>query len=133
MTGERFTYRHFDWLQWHIYNNGEYLVECSGNEEEDIKPLVDLLNTFDEENIRLKNKLCIKEDLIQQLKNELNTDCYKRGEKYRKKFINVCEDLADANKQIEELKSENNMLKHTIGRNESYIQKVTTKGRWSNG
>lgn len=132
MTEKQFTYKHFDWLQWHIYNNGEYLVECSGNEEEDIKPLVDLLN---EQNMKIKlleNKLCIKEDLIQQLKNELNTDCYKRGEKYRKKFINVCEDLADANKQIEELKSKNNMLKYTIGRNESYIQRITTTGRLSN-
>lgn len=30
----------------------------------------------------------------------------------------------------EQLKSENNMLKHTIGRNEAYIKKLTETSEW---
>lgn len=33
---------------------------------------------------------------------------------------------------IKKLESENKMLKTTISRNEAYIKRVTTKGKWSN-
>jgi peptidoglycan hydrolase CwlO-like protein len=69
------------------------------------KDVVDLLNEQDAKIKELEKELHIKEDLIQQLKNELNTDCYKQSEKYRKEFIRVCEDLAEANKTIKELKN----------------------------
>lgn len=34
--------------------------------------------------------------------------------------------------RIKELEQENKMLKITISRNEAYIKRVTTKGKWSN-
>lgn len=40
--------------------------------------------------------------------------------------------LNEQDKRIKELESENKMLKLTIGRNESYIKRLTTKGKWSN-
>ncbi len=40
--------------------------------------------------------------------------------------------LNEQDEQIKELESENKMLKLTIGRNESYIKRLTTKEKWSN-
>lgn len=40
--------------------------------------------------------------------------------------------LNEQNNRIKELESENKMLKTTISRNETYIKRVTTKGKWSN-
>lgn len=40
--------------------------------------------------------------------------------------------LNEQNNRIKELESENKMLKITISRNEAYIKRVTTKGKWSN-
>lgn len=40
--------------------------------------------------------------------------------------------LNEQNVRIKELESENKMLKTTINRNEAYIKRVTTKGKWSN-
>ena len=40
--------------------------------------------------------------------------------------------LNEQNNRIKELESENRMLKTTISRNEAYIKRVTTKGKWSN-
>ena len=40
--------------------------------------------------------------------------------------------LNEQNNRIKELESENKMLKTTISRNEAYIKRVTTKGKWSN-
>ena len=40
--------------------------------------------------------------------------------------------LNEQEERIKELESENKMLKLTIGRNESYIKRLTTKGKWSN-
>lgn len=51
-------------------------------------------------------------------------------------FLNVMNGLDRKNnelkEQIKELKSENKMLKTTISRNEAYIKRITTKGKWSN-
>lgn len=40
--------------------------------------------------------------------------------------------LNEQNNKIKELKSENKMLKTTIGRNEAYINQIKTIGKWSN-
>lgn len=42
----------------------------------------------------------------------------------------VCDRLNFIIDENEELKKENNMLKTTIARNESYIQQLTHKGGW---
>lgn len=42
---KRFTFRHFDWLQWHIYKNEEFFIEVTDSEE--AKMLCDLLNDQD--------------------------------------------------------------------------------------
>ncbi len=46
-----------------------------------------------------------------------------------KNMINL---LNEQKERIKELESENKMLKVTIGRNESYIKRLTMKGKWSN-
>ena len=42
-----------------------------------------------------------------------------------------CDRLNNLNKENEQLKSEINMLKITIGRNEGYINRLTSKGEWN--
>lgn len=42
-------------------------------------------------------------------------------------LLELLNKLADENEQ---LKKENQMLKHTIGRNENYIARITHKGEW---
>lgn len=44
----------------------------------------------------------------------------------------VAELLNELHKENEQLKSENNILKITIARNEAYIERITHKGEWSN-
>ena len=44
----------------------------------------------------------------------------------------VVDRLNEQDVRIKELESENKMLKTTISRNEAYIKRVTTKGKWSN-
>ena len=53
---KRFTYKHFDWLQWHIYKDGEFFIEVT-NCEEDAKKLCELLNELAEENKQLKQQV----------------------------------------------------------------------------
>lgn len=52
MTEKRFTYKHFDWLQWHIFDNGDFYIEVTDCEK-DAKKLCDLLNCLNEENEEL--------------------------------------------------------------------------------
>lgn len=51
-------------------------------------------------------------------------------------FLNVMNGLDRKNNElkerIKELEQENKILKITISRNETYIKRVTTKGKWSN-
>ena len=68
---DRFTYKHFDWLQWHIYKDGEFFIEVT-NCEEDAKMLCDLLNEFDSENKELKKKIEKKEKLIKAFEQYIN-------------------------------------------------------------
>jgi len=42
----------------------------------------------------------------------------------------MCDLLNELHEEKEELKKENQMLKHTIGRNETYIARLTHKGEW---
>lgn len=42
----------------------------------------------------------------------------------------VCEVLNSFHEENLKLKSENNMLRTTIGRNEAYIDRLTHKGEW---
>ena len=42
----------------------------------------------------------------------------------------VCNELKGLQKEIEQLKSEINMLKVTIGRNEAHIKRLTEKINW---
>ena len=44
----------------------------------------------------------------------------------------IVDRLNEQDVRIKELESENKMLKTTISRNEAYIKRVTTKGKWSN-
>ena len=53
---KRFTYKHFDWLQWHIYKDGEFFIEVT-NCEEDAKKLCELLNELAEEKKELQEKI----------------------------------------------------------------------------
>lgn len=66
------------------------------------------------ENEELKSDLLFKEDLIQQLKIALNTDDREEFLKYRKMYSDVCEDLADMNKDYKKLSEENEQLKQAL-------------------
>ena len=72
---------------------------------------------------RIKNKDC----LIQQLRNALNTDYYKESQEYKRKFIRVCEELAEENELYRKLKKENEQLKQTI--REAYETERTQIGQ----
>ena len=72
--------------------------------------IVDLLNALHEENKELKKENAQFDILIKN--NQLA--------------------YIDLEKENEQLKSEINMLKNTIARNELYIEKLTHKGEWSN-
>ena len=76
--------------------------------------LLDLLNSLSDENGQLKQELSIREDQIQQITVAAYTDQYKEAEKYRKKFIRVCDELAEDEITIGNLKRENEKLKERI-------------------
>ncbi len=70
MTEKRFTYKHFDWLQWHIYKDGEFFIEVT-NCEEDAKMLCELLNAQHEEIQRLDEKWVDEHSLNETLRLEV--------------------------------------------------------------
>ena len=94
-----------------------------------IECVLRLLNELHEENEQLKqrNKTLQKSinDFIkvEEENEELKANC-KNYEWYKK-----YKELLNENEQ---LKSEINMLKTTIGRNESYIERLTHKSEWHN-
>ena len=49
---KRFTFIHFDWLQWHIYDNESLL--CEVTDDEDAENLCKLLNELHDENTHIK-------------------------------------------------------------------------------
>ena len=67
---ERFTYKHFDWLQWHIYKDGKFFIEVT-NCEEDAKNLCDLLNGLIDGNAILEKRIHIYETTLKEaIQNE---------------------------------------------------------------
>lgn len=73
--------------------------------------LLDLLNEQHETITKLKSELLSKEDLIQQLKNILEEDYYKKWKKTNLNYIRICEELAEENRAYEKLSEENEQLK----------------------
>lgn len=71
IENKRFTFKHFDWLQWHIYKDGDFFIEIT-NCEEDAKKLCDLLNELHEENKKLKIKKERYERLSEIREQEIN-------------------------------------------------------------
>ena len=49
MSENRFICKHYDWLQWHIYDNDNFLVEVSGSKD-DAQRHCKFLNMLDKEN-----------------------------------------------------------------------------------
>ena len=76
---------------------------------------IDLLNSLLEENEQLKFKLG-KLNILYKAKCKTEEQLLKMGKKVEK--------------ENEQLKSENNMLKVTIGRNEAYIKRLTQTSEW---
>jgi hypothetical protein len=64
----RFTFKHFDWLQWHIFDNEEYL--CEVTLDEDAERLIGLLNQLSTENRQLHEIIDKQSDRIITLANE---------------------------------------------------------------
>lgn len=89
-----------------ILMNGEEIPTCE---------VVELLNKLSDENEQLKIKI---EDIELELENTKDRNDDAHYELYQVK------------KKNEQLKSEINMLKITIGRNEGYIDRLTHKGEW---
>ena len=54
------------------------------------------------------------------------------SDEYIESYEDITKLLNEQDNRIKELESENKMLKTTISRNEAYIKRVTTKGKWSN-
>ena len=81
--------------------------------------IVNCLNTLNDENERLKeyNNKLMKQPLLFGIQTIPNT-------------MEIMEINAKLEKENEQLKSEINMLKTTIGRNETYIKRLTHKGEW---
>lgn len=71
----------------------------------------DMLNQLYEENEQLKQELLSKNDVIQQLQNNLKTDDRDELLKYRRKFSDACIELSDLNRDIRCLNRENKELK----------------------
>ena len=100
MTGKRFIFRE-------INENGiiPKIYDKRKQEYANLLKSCEWLNALNDENEQLKHKL-------QQQELEYATDLHR---------------LANENEQ---LKSEINMLKTIIGRNEGYIDRLTHKGEW---
>ena len=82
-----------------------------------IRELRKTIDELSDENEQLKKEVCIKDDLIQQLKIALDTDDYKKHREYRERFIRVCEELSEENQRYCELQKENNQLKAILKAN----------------
>ena len=116
MTMKRFTItQDFEEHHRQIRDNGKIIMGCFL--EAQAEPIVKLLNELHEENQNLQGKastwkITASEEIVEK-------------EALMKQIV----ELKQKNRQ---LNSENKMLKNTIARNESYIEKLTHKGEWSN-
>jgi len=97
MTGKRFISD-----KWQVYDNDEVIT---------VDETVDLLNDLNDKNEELEQRIKNKDCLIQQLRNALNTDYYRESQEYKRKFIRVCDELAEENELYRKLKKENEELK----------------------
>ena len=96
-------------------DNIDYFVECLNNLHEEKEELIDALNQRTEQ--------CDK--LYEEISN------YEKSQKEALELIREQRKFIDElYKENEQLKSEINMLKTTIGRNEAYIERLTHKGEW---
>ena len=101
-----------------VKGHREHIVDCTGRLYSDSE-VVGVLNNYEKENKGLneKNKVLHKE--IERLKRQNGDILY-----------NNAKNMELLEKENEQLKSEINMLKTTIGRNETYIQQMKHKGEW---
>ena len=68
------------------------------------------------------------EDIIGIVKTEEPTNSVQLKKEAQ---LSICEKrVRELEKENEQLKSENNMLKVTIGRNEAYIKRLTETSEW---
>jgi DNA repair exonuclease SbcCD ATPase subunit len=106
----------------YIQYNGTTILKLSSFE--DCKDVVDLLNEQDKtiKELQLRNK---QYSMMVNVNSDLNDEIYEQLKKTEKNYKSVLE-------ENEQLKSEINMLKTTIGRNESYIARLTHKSEWHN-
>jgi len=88
---KRFTFIHFDWLQWHIYDNESLL--CEVTDDEDAENLCKLLNELHEENKKLKFQLkeCREHKLYSRRKLEEENNELKKKLKKKEKLIEAFE------------------------------------------
>ena len=108
---KRFTFKHFDWLQWHIFDNGEYLCEVSL--DEDAENLCKLLNELHKENIRLKRDF---------------DSCSHNWALMYDEAKEKVEELSKENKQLKNklqtYKTTNSLLKATMDRHRTENQQI---------
>ena len=88
--------------------------------ESNFEDMVSLMNDIWNQTQRFEKHNQRLEKENEQLKKDLEEYCN----------FSLHDVLDKKNKEIEQLKSEINMLKTTIGRNEGYIDRLTHKGEW---
>lgn len=93
------------------------------------------MNTLYEENEQLKQSLKISKDFIKEVedffkKHDIDTVNWNVLDEELDNNDFYYEEYKKMKKENEQLKSEINMLKTTIGRNEAYIKRLTHNGDW---
>lgn len=84
---------------------------------------------LEKENRRLKQELG-EEKHMNSLWNAEDTLSSEEIERLKNKLSDYADDLSRLTKENDDLKSEINMLKTTIARNEAYIKRLTTTSNW---
>lgn len=87
----------------------EMVCEILNNLENDVKELQDSNKSLEAENLA-------QSDLIRQLKIALMTDDHQNFLKYRKKFVDACEEIAEDGKIINDLERENERLRNKLSK-----------------
>ena len=80
-------------------HSGMYTIYDEGNKQSlSDTDVCNLLNDF-------KQELHMKENLIQQLRNALNNDDHREMMRFRRAYVQVCEELADMNNDYAKFES----------------------------